>query len=63
MTREKYMAMSDEELLTLSTNGDSEAHYYLYLRHRDGRMIGVASSCGKRADDNDYYGSPEGGNR
>ncbi len=63
MTREEYAAMSDDELVALYQKGDSEAWYYWYLRHRDGRMIGVASNCGNRADDNDYYGSPEEGNR
>lgn len=62
MTREEYLALSDKELLELSQT-DTEAYYYYYLRHRTGVFKDIPRKCGKRIEDIDYYGEPEGGNR
>lgn len=63
MTRAEYMALSDDELDALCAKGDGDAVYYRYLRHRSAKLGDIPSRCGIRADDNDYFGNPEEGNR
>lgn len=63
MSREDYIAMTDEELNKLILEGDTEASYYLQVRHSSSVYYGVPKTCGKFKADLDYYGTVEVSNR
>ena len=63
MSREEYLSLTDDELANLMETGDSEAGYYLQIRHKGNVFSSIPKTCGKYTADVDYYGTPEGGNR
>lgn len=63
MSREDYIKMTDDELIDLAEEGDSEAKFYFDARKSSPYWYGVRSDCGKYTADIDYYGTVEVGNR